>query len=119
MVALSVPVPDVPSGGVGHRGSTIRLRPTGRRVAMNYVRTAILLAALTALLTGLGYLIGGRAGALIAFFVAGATNFFAYWNSDRLVLSMHGAQEVDEEMEPEIVHMVADLADRAGLPMPR
>ena len=86
---------------------------------MNFVRTAILLAALTALLTGLGYLIGGRGGALIAFFVAAATNFFAYWNSDRLVLSMHGAQEVDEEMEPEIVHMVADLADRAGLPMPR
>ena len=86
---------------------------------MNYVRTAILLAALTALLTGLGYLIGGRAGALIAFFVAGATNFFAYWNSDRLVLSMYDAQEVDEETEPEIVHMVAELADRAGLPMPR
>jgi len=86
---------------------------------MNYVRTAILLAALTALLTGLGYLIGGRAGALIALFVAGATNFFAYWNSDRLVLSMYDAQEVDEETEPEIVHMVAELADRAGLPMPR
>ena len=86
---------------------------------MNYVRTAILLAALTALLMGLGYWLGGRGGAVIAFFVAGATNFFAYWNSDRLVLSMHGAQEVDEETEPEIVHMVAELADRAGLPMPR
>ena len=59
---------------------------------MNYVRTAVLLAALTALLMGIGYLLGGRGGALIAFFVAAATNFFAYWNGDRLVLSMHGAR---------------------------
>lgn len=86
---------------------------------MNYLRTAILLAALTALLMGLGYLLGGRGGALIAFFVAAATNFFAYWNSDRLVLSMHGAHEVDEHTEPELVHIVADLAHHAGLPMPR
>jgi len=83
---------------------------------MNYVRTAVLLAALTALLMGIGYLLGGRGGALIAFFVAAATNFFAYWNGDRLVLSMHGAQEVDEHTDPELVHIVADLA---GLPMPR
>ena len=86
---------------------------------MNYVRTAVLLAALTALLMGIGYLLGGRGGALIAFFVAAATNFFAYWNGDQLVLSMHGAQEVDEHTDPELVHIVADLADRAGLPMPR
>ena len=86
---------------------------------MNYVRTAVLLAALTALLMGIGYLLGGRGGALIAFFVAAATNFLAYWNGDRLVLSMHGAQEVDEHTDPELVHIVADLADRAGLPMPR
>ena len=46
-------------------------------------------------------------------------NFFAYWNADRMVLSMHGAQEVDERTAPELVHMVAGLADRAGLPMPR
>ena len=86
---------------------------------MNYVRTAILLAALTALLMGIGYLLGGRGGALIAFFVAAATNFFAYWNGDRLVLSLHGAHEVDEHTAPELVHIVAELADRAGLPMPR
>jgi heat shock protein HtpX len=86
---------------------------------MNYMRTAILLAALTALLVGLGYLLGGRGGALIAFFVAIATNAFAYWNGDRLVLSTQGAQEVDEHTAPELVHLVADLADRAGLPMPR
>ena len=86
---------------------------------MNYMRTAVLLAALTALLMGLGYLLGGRGGAAIAFLVALATNALAYWKGDRLVLSQQGAQEVDENTEPELVHLVADLADRARLPMPR
>ena len=72
-----------------------------------------------ALFMGVGYLIGGSGGALIAFLVAAVTNFFAYWKSDRLVLSMHGAHEVDERTEPELVHLVAKLAGRAGLPMPR
>ena len=62
---------------------------------MNYFRTAILLAGLTALFMGVGYLIGGQSGALIALVVAAGMNFVAYWNADRLVLSMHGAQEVD------------------------
>jgi len=86
---------------------------------MNYVRTAILLAALTALLMGVGYLLGGRGGVLMAFFVAVATNFLAYWNGDRLVLSTQGAHEVDEHTAPELVHLVAELADHAELPMPR
>jgi len=86
---------------------------------MSFLRTAILLAGLTALFMALGYLVGGPNGALIAFFVAAATNFFAYWNADRLVLRMQGAQEVDEHTAPELVHMVAELAGRAGLPMPR
>jgi heat shock protein HtpX len=86
---------------------------------MNYLRTAILLAALTALLVGFGYLLGGRGGAAIAFLVAAATNFFAYWKGDQLVLSTQGAHEVDEHAAPELVHMVAELANRAGLPMPR
>jgi len=86
---------------------------------MNYLRTAILLAALTALLMGLGYLFGGRGGAAIAFLVAAATNAMAYWKGDRLVLSTQGAQEVDEHSNPDLVHLVADLAERAGLPMPR
>src|SRR6516225_1947179 len=76
-------------------GFVIAALLTGQEISMNYVRTAVLLAALTALLMGIGYLLGGRGGALIAFFVAAATNFFAYWNGDRLVLSMHGDQEVD------------------------
>jgi len=93
---------------------------------MSYLRTAILLAGLTALFMGVGYLLGGPNGALIAFFVAAAMNFctywnadFTYWNADRLVLSMHGAKEVDEHTAPEFFHIVAELANRAGLPMPR
>src|SRR5215475_7469259 len=86
---------------------------------MGYLRTAILLAGLTALFMGVGYLLGGSGGALIAFLIAAATNFFAYWNADRLVLSMHGAQEADERTAPEFVHIVAELANRAGLPKPR
>jgi len=86
---------------------------------MSYLRTAILLAGMTALFMGVGYLVGGSSGALIAFFVAAAMNFFSYWNADRLVLSMHGAQEVDEHTAPEFVHIVAELANKAGLPMPR
>src|SRR5215468_10527358 len=88
-------------------------------VTMSYLRTVILLAGLTALFMLIGYLIGGPNGALIAFFVAAATNFITYWNADKLVLSTQGAQEVDEHTEPELVHMVAELAQRAELPMPR
>jgi heat shock protein HtpX len=86
---------------------------------MNYVRTAMLLAGLTALFMGIGYLIGGQSGALLALLLAGGMNLFTYWNSDRLVLSMHGAQEVDERSAPELVGIVRELAARAGLPMPR
>jgi heat shock protein HtpX len=86
---------------------------------MSYLRTAILLAGLTALFMLIGYLIGGPNGAVIAFFVAAATNFITYWNADKLVLSTQGAQEVDEHSAPELVHMVAELARRAELPMPR
>jgi heat shock protein HtpX len=86
---------------------------------MNYLRTAILLAGLTALFMGIGYLIGGASGAMIAFFVAAAMNFVSYWNADKLVLSMHGAREVNESAAPDLVRLVRELANRAGLPMPR
>src|SRR5262245_1000278 len=88
-------------------------------IAVNYLRTTILLAGLTALFMVVGYLIGGPNGSLIAFFFAAATNFITYWNADRLVLSTQGAHEVDKHAAPEFVHLVAELADRAGLPMPR
>jgi heat shock protein HtpX len=86
---------------------------------MNYLRTAILLAGLTALFMGVGFLIGGQSGALIAFFIAAAMNVFSYWNSDKMVLSMHGAQEVDPASAPDLYGLVRELAERAGLPMPR
>ena len=86
---------------------------------MNYLRTAILLAGLTALFMAVGYLIGGGTGAVIALLFAAATNLFSYWNSDKLVLSMHDAQEVDERSAPELFAIVRELAQRAGLPMPR
>jgi heat shock protein HtpX len=86
---------------------------------MNYMRTGILLAGLTGLFMAVGYLIGGGGGALIALLIAAATNLFSYWNADKLVLSMHGAREVDERSAPELVAIVRELAQRAGLPMPR
>lgn len=86
---------------------------------MNYLRTAILLAGLTALFMGVGFLIGGQSGMLIALIVAGGMNLFAYWNADKTVLSMHGAQEVDARSAPDLYRLVADLAQRANLPMPR
>ena len=86
---------------------------------MNYLRTAMLLAGLTALFMGVGYLIGGQSGALLALIVAAVMNLFTYWNSDRMVLSMAGAQEIDERTAPDVFRMVAELSQRAGLPMPR
>ena len=86
---------------------------------MNYLRTAILLAGLTALFMGIGYLIGGEGGAVIALFVAAGMNLVTYWNADRIVLSMHDAHEVDEATAPDLVRLVRDLARQAGLPMPR
>jgi heat shock protein HtpX len=86
---------------------------------MGYFRTAILLAAMTALFMGIGYLIGGQTGMVIAFLVAAAMNLFAYWNSDKVVLSMYGAREVDERAAPELYGLVRRLAADAGLPMPK
>jgi heat shock protein HtpX len=86
---------------------------------MSYFKTAILLAGLTALFMGVGYLIGGASGAMIALVVAAATNIFAYWNSDKMVLSMYGAQQVDERSAPDLVRLVAGLAANAQLPMPK
>jgi heat shock protein HtpX len=86
---------------------------------MNYVRTALLLAALTGLFLAVGYAIGRETGMVIAFFVALATNLFTYWNSDRMVLSMHGAQQVDRASAPEFHALVEQLAKRANLPMPK
>jgi heat shock protein HtpX len=86
---------------------------------MNYFRTGLLMAALTGLFLAVGYAIGGQSGMLIAFIFALGTNLFAYWNSDRVVLSMYGAREVDETTAPDLVHLVRALAERDGIPMPK
>jgi heat shock protein HtpX len=86
---------------------------------MNYVRTFMLMAGLTALFGVVGYLLGGAGGMLIALAIAAATNLFSYWNSDRLALAAHNAQEVDAATAPELYGMVRDLAARANMPMPR
>ncbi|KEO90706.1 protease HtpX [Erythrobacter longus] len=86
---------------------------------MNIMRTFILLAALTALFMGTGYMIGGTGGALIALMIAGAMNFVTYWKADRIVLSMHKAREVNARTSPDFYSIVAILAQRAGLPMPK
>ena len=86
---------------------------------MNYFKTGLLLAAMTALFGAVGFLIGGESGMLIALALAAAMNLFAYWNSDRMVLSMYGAHEVDAQTAPEFYGLVQQLAQRAGLPMPR
>ena len=86
---------------------------------MNLVSTAMLLAVMTALFMAVGFAIGGRGGMMIAFVMAAGMNFFSYWNSDRMVLRMYRAQEVDERSAPEYYGIVRDLAANAGLPMPR
>jgi heat shock protein HtpX len=86
---------------------------------VNGFKTAMLLAALTALFMGLGYIFGGSGGAMIALIVAAGMNLFTFWNADSIVLRMHNASEVDERTAPEFYNLVADLARRAQLPMPR
>jgi len=84
-----------------------------------YGKTAMLMAGMTALFMGLGALIGGGSGAMFALVMAGAMNLFAYWNSDKAVLRMTGAEEVDERTAPQLVRMVNRLADGAGMPRPK
>ena len=85
----------------------------------NLMKTAILMAAITALFMALGSVIGGRQGMMIALVVALGMNFFSYWFSDKLVLKMYNAREVDATSAPQFYGMVAELAQRAQLPMPR
>ncbi|MBC7480466.1 MAG: zinc metalloprotease HtpX [Rhizobacter sp.] len=85
----------------------------------NLMKTAILMAAITALFMAIGSVLGGRQGMMLALIVALGMNFFSYWFSDKLVLKMYNAQEVDETSAPQFYGMVRDLAQRAQLPMPK
>jgi len=83
-----------------------------------YLRTAVLMAAMTALFLGLGALLGGMGGALIALIIAVAMNAYSWWNSDKMVLRMHGARPASGPEGDALARMVHDMADRAGMPRP-
>lgn len=86
---------------------------------MENMRTFILMAVMTAILMGLGWMMGGTGGALIALVLAGGVNVWAWWNSDKAVLRQQGAIPLDRQNAPELFDMTAQLAQNAGMPMPR
>lgn len=86
---------------------------------MNNLKLVVLLALLTGLLITAGKAFGGTGGMMLMFVVSMGINFFSYWYSDKIVLKMYDAREVDIHTAPELVGMVANLARRAGMPMPR
>ncbi len=85
----------------------------------NLMKTAVLMAAITALFMAIGGMIGGKAGMALALLVAVGMNFFSYWFSDKMVLKMYNAREVDASSAPRFYAMVQELAQRAQIPMPR
>lgn len=85
----------------------------------NLLKTAVLMAAITALFMTIGSVLGGHQGMMIALVVAIGMNFFSYWFSDKLVLKMYNAQPVDETSAPQFHRMIRELSQKAGLPMPR
>jgi heat shock protein HtpX len=86
---------------------------------MNQIKTTLLLTMLTVLLVAMGGAIGGKSGMIIAFLIAGGMNFFAYWNSDKIVLRMYNAREVTRADSPDFYGIVEDLARKADMPMPK
>ena len=86
---------------------------------MNAIKTTVLLAALTGLFLGIGFLLGGLVGVIIALVIALAMNFFAYWSSDKAALKMAGAKEVSMTEQPRLHSMIEEVAAQAGLPKPR
>ena len=86
---------------------------------MNTLKTTVLLTALTVLLVGIGYFVGGLGGMIVFFVLAAVMNMSAYWGRDRIALRMAGAHEVTEAQEPQLFKMVAEVAARAQMPMPK
>ena len=86
---------------------------------MNTLKSVVLLAGLAGLLLVIGGMLGGKTGLTIALVIAIAMNFVSYWWSDKIVLKMYRAQEVDYNTAPEFYGDVQELAQNAGLPMPK
>src|SRR5690554_7231141 len=85
----------------------------------NWIKTSILMAGILALFGAVGAVLGGQQGMMLALVFGGATNLWAYWFSDKMVLKMYKAREVDETSSPYLYNMVRELAQRADLPMPK
>ena len=85
----------------------------------NWLKTSILMAGILALFGAIGASLGGAQGMMIALLIGGGMNIFSYWFSDKMVLRMYNAQEVDEASSPYLYNMVKELAARADLPMPK
>ena len=85
----------------------------------NWFKTGLLMAGIMALFGGIGAAVGGQTGMLLALAFGGISNFIAYWNSDKMVLRMYNAQQVDEHFAPAYYNMVREMAEKAQLPMPK
>ncbi len=86
---------------------------------MNQFKTFLLMLVMTVIFVLVGSAIGGKSGAMTAFVVAGAMNFFSYWFSDKIVLRMYGARQVTQAEAPELYQIVGELVNKASLPMPK
>ena len=86
---------------------------------MNWVKTFLLMGLMTAIVIFIGEVVGGRSGMIMAFGIAIVMNFVSYWFSDKIVLKMYGAQEIDESQSPKLFSIVRNLAQNSGLPMPK
>lgn len=84
-----------------------------------YFKTAVLMAAMTAVFMGFGYLLGGQGGMILALVFAGGMNLMTWWNSDKMVLRNYGAKPIDPVSGPDLHRMVAELCQRGNLPMPK
>jgi len=85
----------------------------------NWLKTTVLMAGIMALFGAVGSMLGGSQGMFIALLIGGGMNLWAYWFSDKMVLRMYNAHEVDETSAPQLYNLVRELAGRAGIPMPR
>src|SRR5688500_9314772 len=101
------------------QGLSSTTRPPNNSSLYNNFKTFVLLAGMTSLLLGAGYMMGRTSGLMIAVGLAVIMNFAGYWFSDKIALSMSGAQEVSPQEAPELHAMVDHLSQRAGLPKPR
>jgi len=86
---------------------------------MGYLKTTLLMAAMTALFIGIGALIGGGSGMMIAFIMAVGMNIFSWWNSDKMILRYYNARQVDQSTAPDLYNMVMQMAENADMPMPK